>query len=205
MEDDLDEAGVQKVSDGIDALDSGDYDTAIQLLAEAQSAFPRAFTPPYHLGLAYKAQQRWPEALDVFLKAWARLPDNVPLDVYTGVLWNVGIVASVLGVWRYTRMAWERLGHPMIGAEGPPSIPMGEVWVSRRGMTPVLATRLDPARARILHDQPPGSDLQKGFIVVHDGERIGTLEHAGEPLPVFPVLDVVRSDADRVGKFEQMI
>lgn len=199
------ETSGQRMNVGIAELRNGDLALAVQVLRDASSIDPSYFAPWFNLGLAYKRLRDWPNALDVFLRAWRRLPANVSAELYTSVLWNVGISASIVGAWFYAHEAWKPLHPQIVGQRGdqPPSIPMGLVWVARQGFPPVLSRRLDPVRAQVVVPDAGDDQLSLDTIVVHDGERVGAKPHGKDQLAIFPVLHVVGSGPGALQAFEQ--
>jgi tetratricopeptide (TPR) repeat protein len=180
------------MNEGVKELDRGEFTRAVATLQTASSIDPTYFGPFFNLGLAQKALGDWSSAFDAFLKAWRLLPTKASAEIYCSILWNIAITASIIGDWSRARWAWNLLGHNVTAFDpGPPSIPMGSAWVSRSGLPPVLGSRLDPVRVRILAAEPGDALLKPGTVVVHDGERMGSKPHDGKDLPIFPVLAVI--------------
>jgi hypothetical protein len=176
------------VSIGIAYLRAGDASAAVGPLQAACEADPRHPVPWLNLGLAYKALHDWPRSLHAFSAAWECLPPGVATEIYASVLWNLGIVSSVLGDWKRARACWKRLGFPtQTGSSIPPSIPLGRAGVLMLdGDAPLFGKRLDPVRVEL--DQVPSlasrSELARRTIV-HDGERIRTQQQGGNALPIY--------------------
>ena len=180
------------MGEGVDLLDQGHVDQAIKVLFEAAAIDPVYFGTWYNLGLAYKRSRAWQDALDSFLRAWTRFPTGSPTEVYASILWNVGIAASALSAWRYAWRAWLALGFPILKmSDDPPVLPMGLAFVCEDPNDPVLGRRIDPARVELLAHAARDHRFVPGVVVIHDAERVGTQQHQGKDLPVFPVLQLV--------------
>ncbi len=186
----------RRTNDGVKALDSGDLSEALAALGDAAAIDPTYYLPRFNLGLTLKALRRWDDALDAFLAAWSRFPADGPVSVYASILWNVGIMATIAAKWPYAWRAWGALGYP-VGwfFDYPPTIPLGPTWVQRAGHSPVLARRLDPARAEIVAVSADDDVLLPGTIVANDGSRIASKDHLGAELAVLPVLVILSTPA----------
>lgn len=179
------------MGEGVDLLDAGDVDQAINALLDAAAIDPVYFGSWYNIGLAYKRRRAWQEALDSFLRAWTRFPTGLSTELYASILWNVGIAASALSAWRYARRAWLALGHPIQEiSDEPPTVSMGLAFVCDDPNSPVLGRRIDPARVELLARADRDHRLVPGVVVIHDAERVGAQQHQGSALPVFPILQI---------------
>jgi hypothetical protein len=176
---------------GIAHLRAGDAAAAVAPLQAACEADPHHPVPWLDLGLALKAMHDWPGSLQAFSTAWECLPPDVSTEIYASVLWNLGIVSSVLGDWKRARGCWKRLGFPtQTGSSIAPSIPLGRAGVlMREGDEPLFGKRLDPVRVEL--DLVPSLAARSGpasRTIVHDGERIATQQHNGHALPIYRAL-----------------
>jgi hypothetical protein len=178
-----------RMNDGVDELDRGNVVRAITLLEQACAIDPSYALPWLNRGLAYKAARQWKPALDAFLAAYARRTPTTSMEVYASLLWNIGITATALGEWKRAAAAWRLLGHRITASrDGSPSAPLGQAWLRRDGMVPVLGDRIDPARIRVTQDRPMETGFSRGQVAVHDAAKVGTMFYGQHELPIFPEL-----------------
>ena len=172
---------------GLACMARGDHPSAAEWLTAACETWPDHFGTWLNLGLARKAASDWPGSRAAFLAAWSRLPADVSTEQYSAVLWNLGLMATLQRDWLRARLAWNTLGFPsQARCAQPPSIPLGRAFIVLPGREdPGPGTRVDPVRLR--PDTPLGAD-GAACVVVHDAQRLGALEAAGEPRPVFAAL-----------------
>jgi hypothetical protein len=172
---------------GLASMAGGDHPSAAEWLGAACETWPEHFGTWLNLGLARKAAGDWAGSRTAFLAAWSRLPADVATGQYTALLWNLGLLATLQRDWLRARLAWNTLGFPsQVRCEQPPSIPLGKAFVVLPGRDePVPGTRVDPVR--LVPDVPLRAD-GAACVVVHDAQRLGALDVAGAPWPVFPAL-----------------
>lgn len=183
-----DQAGML-VNRGVLHLDAGDYAAAMTLFTQAARLDPAFYLPWFNLGLAQKRLRRWADAADSFGQAYARLPPDLSAEKAAGVIWNMGITATKIGLWNRAAGTWRLLGNS-VGRrpDGSPSVPLGFGWVRRGQLEPAFGARIDPARIQVLGPANTATGLQPGEVVVHDAERLGSRLHQGVNYPVFPEL-----------------
>jgi hypothetical protein len=180
------------MNDGVELLEAGRMESAIEILRVACGIDPTYFGPPFNLGLAYKAARNWECALDSFAAAWMRLDAQVPTDVYASILWNLGICATVSENWLFSRWAWSQLGFELdCKADGPPCIPLGYAWVSLTNDRYLFGERIDPARVQIMAVDQDRESVGVRAIVAHDMERLGSKAFEGRQLSIFRGLAVL--------------
>ena len=139
----------------------------------------------WNLGLVYKFQRRWPEALATFRR-------YVELAPQPEGFWNAGVVATALRDWPTARWAWRRLDFTVGGADGPPEVDFGlgpvRLDPDRSGEV-VWGRRIDPCRMRIESVPMPESGHRWHDIVLHDVVPNGSRRLGDQELPVFDELE----------------
>jgi hypothetical protein len=182
FDDDLRKLSQSFLNKGVEAQERGDLRTAEKMYLAA-SKDDTYFAPWLNLGLIYKREQKWDQALHAFRNCQGRLPSNVSAELYAQTLWNIGISATVLKHWAEAREAWVKLQYRVRGAPGsPPSTDEGEVVLRLPDGTERRAIGIDPCRAHLPEDPTE--------VFVRDAQRVGTSQLPGGPRPVFPVLAV---------------
>lgn len=165
--------------------DQGDREGAERAYKAAIAISPEWSVPYFNLGLLFKQQSRWEEALEVNQKVVLLAPGD------TGAWWNLGIAASALGNWSEARRAWSACGLTAPSEDGPPDFNFGTTAVR---LDPdavgevVWAHRIDPARSRIISVPLPATDYNYGDVLLTDGAPDGHRVVNGRELPVFNVL-----------------
>jgi hypothetical protein len=171
----------------------------------------------FHLGLFYKWRGRFREGLDANQRAYARLGAQRP------VLWNLALCATALGEGKLALEAWEKLGiQGTLSAAGMPSvanIPPMQVRVATLGedvgrndpLPPQVVTfevlwvqPLSPCHGVVQTPTVRKANVDFGDVVLWDGApvRVNTLE--GRPVPVFPLLSILRPGDERRLRFVGM-
>jgi len=173
--------------------DQGEREAAARAYRDAIRLGPSWEAPWFNLGLIHKERREWPEALQCNLKALELRPDNPP------AYWNLGIAATALERWDLARMAWQRYGIELPGADGPIEGDFGLVPIRvdpEEHPEVVWCRRLDPARARIENVPTPECGRRWRDVVLNDGEPRGFRRLGENEVPVFNELQVLkRSDA----------
>jgi len=173
---------------------AGDIAGAERAYRAASAAAPEWSIPAYNLGLIFKYEGRWQESLDWNQRAAALGPDD------EAAWWNLGIAATALGRWGDARVAWQQCGMADPGGDDPPDYRFGRVPVR---LDPggdgevVWASRLDPARARLISIPLPTSPFRWGDVVLNDGAAEGHRTVNGRDVPVFNVLQRLVSSTIR--------
>lgn len=173
------------VEDGNRLKDRGDWHGAEVSYRRAAAHEPTWSVPHYNLGLLCKQQGRWQESLAFNQRAAELDPGD------QAAWWNLGIAATALGSWAEARRAWSAYGLEVPPGEGPPEMNLGPVPVrlDPEGSGEVVwATRLDPARGRLLSIPLPLSGFRWHDVVLHDGAPNGYRTLRGKQVPVFDVL-----------------
>lgn len=170
---------------GNELADAGRPSDAEAAYLAAARADPGWSVPWYDLGLLCKYQGRWKESLEFNRRATERDPGD------EASWWNLGIAATALADWAQARRAWRACGIQLPAGEGPPEADLGPtpVRLDPDGEGEVVwASRMDPARARLLNVPLPASSFRWGDIVLHDGAAEGYRMLRGTRLSVFNVL-----------------
>jgi tetratricopeptide (TPR) repeat protein len=146
--------------------------------------------PRYNLGLLYKQQQNWEQALRYNRQA-------IKLDqTNAAAWWNLGIAATALRRWRIARSAWRGYGLEVPDGRGPVDLPCGFGPVRLRtdsGGEVVWADRLDPARAELASIPFPESGHRWRDVILNDGAPNGYRRYQGKEVPVLDELQLLRS------------
>jgi hypothetical protein len=143
----------------------------------------------WNLGLVYKFQRRWQQALEAFVR-------NSELNPSSEAYWNIAVTATALQNWTMARSAWRRLEFDVGPGDGPPEADFGPSPVRLNPDTDgevVWGVRVDPCRIRIKSVPLPGSGHRFDDIVLHDVVPNGTREFRGKTLGVFD--EILRLDA----------
>lgn len=171
----------------------------------------------FHLGLLHKWRGRFREGLAANQKAYARLGAQKP------VLWNIALCATALGEGRLALEAWEKLGlKGELSASGMPTIPgvpsmqvraatLGEDVGRNDPLPPNVVTfevlwvePLSPCHGVVRTPTVRKANVDFGDVVLWDGApvRVHTIE--GRPVPVFPLLSILRPGDERRLRFVGM-
>ncbi|MFT3922412.1 MAG: tetratricopeptide repeat protein [Myxococcales bacterium] len=171
----------------------------------------------FHLGLFHKWRGRFREGLDANQKAYARLGAHKP------VVWNLAICATALGEGRLALEAWDKLGiKGELSSSGMPSVPgvppmqvrvatLGEDVGRNDPLPPHVVTfevlwvePLSPCHGVVHTPTVRKANVDWGDVVLWDGApvRVNTVE--GRPVPVFPLLSILRPGDERRLRFVGM-
>ncbi len=167
------------------ALDEGRLDDAERLLLDITRANPTSATDWWNLGLVYKFQRRWQEALDAFVR-------NAELRPAPEPYWNAGVAATALRNWTAARWAWRQLELDVGPGDGAPEADFGPgpFRLNPDGSAEVVwGTRIDPCRMRIRSVPLPESGHRYDDIVLHDVVPRGSRELRGQQRSVFDELE----------------
>jgi len=178
---------------GIEHYNAGRYAETEIAWRAAAAADPGWDEPPFSLGVLYKWQGRWSEALASSRHALALNPQN------QGALWNTGIAATALRDWQAARAAWTGYGIELPPGEG--EIRAFAITTPIRldadsGEEVVWTRRIDPARAVITSVPLPESGRRHGDIVLHDGEPKGERMLGERTVAVFNMLGLWRASRE---------
>jgi hypothetical protein len=171
----------------------------------------------FHLGLFYKWRGRFKEGLDANQRAYARLGAQKP------ILWNLALCATALGEGKLALEAWEKLGiQGTVSASGMPSvadIPPMQVRVATLGedvgrndpLPPQVVTfevlwvqPLSPCHGVVQTPTVRKANVDYGDMVLWDGAPVRVHEVDGRPVPVFPLLSILRPGDERRLRFVGM-
>lgn len=171
----------------------------------------------FHLGLFHKWRGRFREGLAANQKAFARLGPQKP------VLWNIALCATALGEGRLALDAWEKLGlKGELSAAGMPmiqGIPSMQVRVATLGEDvgrndPLPANvvtfevlwvePLSPCHGVVRTPTVRKANVDFGDSVLWDGAPVRVHAVEGRPVPVFPLLSILRPGDERRLRFVGM-
>jgi hypothetical protein len=171
----------------------------------------------FHLGLLHKWRGRFHEGLDANQRAYGRLGAHKP------VLWNLALCATALGEGRLALEAWEKLGikgelsksgMPMV-----PGVPPAQVRVATLGedvgrndpLPPHVVTfevlwvePLSPCHGVVHTPTVRKANVDYGDVVMWDGAPVRVHSVDGRPVPVFPLLSILRAGDERRLRFVGM-
>lgn len=171
----------------------------------------------FHLGLFYKWRGRFREGLDANQKAYARLGPQKP------VLWNLAVCATALGEGKLALEAWDKLGlRGEVTSSGMPSVPgippmqvrvatLGEDVGRNDPLPPNVVTfevlwvsPLSPCHGVVQTPTVRKANVDFGDVVLWDGAPVRVHEVDGRPVPVFPLLSILRPGDERRLRFVGM-
>ena len=142
----------------------------------------------FDLGLIYKWERRWEEALDCNQRAAELVGPRKDEPAW----WNLGIAATALRRWEVARSAWKAYGIDLPDAAGQIE---GDFGLAPIRLNPdgdaevVWAQRVDPARARLVSIPFPQSQHRWADVVLHDGAPSGYRVLNGSDRAVFDELE----------------
>jgi hypothetical protein len=168
--------------------DAGQIAEAIVYYKKAIQAAPAWSAPWYNLGLIYKYEHNWTEAL----RCSRRAAELDPRD--EAAWWNLGIAATALNDWPEARRAWQAYGVKLPAGEGPIEENLGLTPIRLNpsgGGEVVWCRRIDPARAIIESIPFAESGHRYGDLLLHDGAPNGYRQVQGREVPVFDELEIL--------------
>ena len=171
------------------AFEAEDWDRAADLLEQAAAADPDGSGSAalwFDAALGHKFRRDWPEAYRLGREAAARAAREQEDPAF----WNLGIAATILRDWATARDAWAGYGVSLPPGDGQIDDDFGMTAIriaTPTGQEVVWATRLCPARARLL-SVPFDPARRFGEVVVHDGAPNGERVVDGRRYPVFDEL-----------------
>ncbi len=171
----------------------------------------------FHLGLLHKWRGRFREGLEANQRAYARLGAHKP------VLWNLALCATALGEGKLALEAWEKLGIKgelsSAGMPMVPGVPPMQVRVATLGedvgrndpLPPNVVTfevlwvePLSPCHGVVHTPTVRKANVDYGDVVLWDGAPVRVHEVDGRPVPVFPLLSILRPGDERRLRFVGM-
>ncbi len=181
----------------------------------------------FQLGLLHKWRGRFREALEANRKALVRLTKPSAADpkpqAPKQVLWNLAIAATALGEGKLALEAWEQIGiRGTLSGAGLPFVadmPAMQLRVATLGED---TGRSDPLPAKavtfeVLWVQPLSpchgviqsptvrrASVDYGDVVLWDGAPVRMNEVEGRPVPVFPLLWILRPGEEKRLRFVGM-
>jgi tetratricopeptide (TPR) repeat protein len=187
------------------------YDDALAAYRAALALEPERGAWWFNLGLLHKAKGEWAEALEVTQRARTLLRDDKP------VLWNIAIAATALGRGHDAAEALRKLGLPAeIAASGMPFVdglpplqvrvasvgsglgPAGSAVPDRSvGFELLWVTPISPVHGVVSSAAQRDAAVDYGDVVLWDAIPVGVGEHAGKPVPRFPLLAILRRGDER--------
>jgi tetratricopeptide (TPR) repeat protein len=191
------------------------YDDALAACRTALAIDPERGTWWFNLGLLHKARGEWAEALDVNRRARALLGDEKP------VLFNIAIAATALGRGDDAAEALRRLGlDAQVAPSGMPwveGLPPAQVRAATlgSGLNPrdsavpdrsvgfelLWVTPISPCHGVVSSASQRDASVDYGDVVLWDPVPVGVTDHAGKPVPRFPLLAVLRRGDERRFRF----
>jgi tetratricopeptide (TPR) repeat protein len=168
-------------------LAGGDLASAEKLFMESIEVVPLSGMPWFNLGLIYKRQRRWREAVACNTRSIA-----LGTDENDPAFWNLGIAATALRDWDTARSAWTGFGIEITPGAGPIEMDWGPspVRINPTANAEVLwGRRIDPARIQLENVPLPASGHRWHDIVLHDGEPRGERSIGDRTFPVFDELE----------------
>lgn len=187
--------------------------------ADAQAAFGRALELDrgrgdwwQDLAVLHKWRGRFEEALRATQEARTCLGET------RGTLWNIAICATAIGDGATACDAWNRLGIPaqpdpattMPVVEGLPPLMIRvlsrgsatdgtSAWPERAvGFELVWIAPLSPCHGVVQSPTFRDAPIDYGDLILWDGAPVAShIREGREPIPVFPVLEVLRQGAER--------
>jgi Flp pilus assembly protein TadD len=171
----------------------------------------------FQLGLFYKWRGRFREGLDANRKAVARAGAD------RGMLWNLAICATALGDGEAALEVWRSMGMPgelsKSGMPYVPDIPAMQVRVATMGedvgegdpLPPSAVTfevlwvqPLSPCHGVVQTPTARRASVDYGDVVLWDGAPVRVSTANDRPVPVFPLLWVLRPGDERRFRFVGM-
>jgi tetratricopeptide (TPR) repeat protein len=190
------------------------YDAAQAALEAALAEQPERGAWWFNLGLLHKARHDFPAALAANQRAHALLGDERPL------LWNLAICAIALGDGALAVQTLRKLGHDaQLGERGMPRVeglPPVQVRAATLGsglgsassiedravsLELLSVTPLSPLHGVVSSASYRDASIDYGDVVLWEPMPIGFGEHAGKPVPRFPLLSVLRKGDERRFRF----
>jgi hypothetical protein len=171
----------------------------------------------FQLGLLHKWRGRFREGLEANQKAYARL------GAERAVLWNLAICATALGEGKLALEAWHKLGIAgQLSAGGMPFVPdmppmqvrvatLGEDMgkgdpLPARAVTFELlwVAPLSPCHGVVQSPTARKASVDYGDVVLWDGAPVRVHQVDGKPVPVFPLLWILRPGTEQRLRFVGM-
>jgi hypothetical protein len=171
----------------------------------------------FHLGLLHKWRGRFREGLDANQRAYARL------GAQKAVVWNLALCATALGEGKLALEAWEKLGiRGELSKSGMPSVPgvppmqvrvatLGEDVGRNDPLPPHVVTfellwvdPLSPCHGVVRTPTVRKANVDFGDVVMWDGAPVHVAQVEGRPVPVFPLLSILRPGDERRLRFVGM-
>jgi hypothetical protein len=171
----------------------------------------------FQLGLFYKWRGRFGEGLDANQRAFARL------GAQRAVLWNLAICATALGEGKLALEAWQKLGIAGELSSGGmpfvPNMPPMQVRVATLGedigqsdpLPPQAVTfellwvaPLSPCHGVVQSPTARKASVDYGDVVLWDGAPVRVNQLDGKPVPVFPLLWILRPGSEKRLRFVGM-
>jgi tetratricopeptide (TPR) repeat protein len=177
----------------------------------------------FQLGLFYKWRGRFREGLDANQKAYTRLIARDKASEPRAVLWNLAICATALGEGKLALEAWAKLGiQGELSASGMPFVPnmppmqvrvatMGEE-IGQADPLPSKAVTfellwvfpLSPCHGVVQSPTARKASVDYGDVVLWDGAPVRVHEVDQRPVPVFPLLWILRAGEEQRLRFVGM-
>jgi hypothetical protein len=168
----------------------------------------------FQLGLFHKWRGRFREGLEANQKALVRQGEG------RAVLWNLAICATAVGEGKLALEAWSKLGiRAELASSGMPFVPdmppmqvrvatLGEE-IGRGDLLPEKAVTfellwvapLSPCHGVVQSPSARKASVDYGDVVLWDGAPVRVHEVAGRPVPVFPLLWILRAGEEKRLRF----
>ena len=171
---------------------AGKAHEAIKYYKKSIASSPDWSVPRYNLGLLHKYRGEWSDSYACNSQALRLAADD------EATLWNTGIAATALGLWKEARAAWTAYGVEIPPGSGPIEMDLGTVPIrinAEEGGEVVWCRRIDPARAIILCIPLAQSGHAYGDLLLHDGAAVGYRMRGDTQIPVFNSLAILTPSA----------
>ena len=191
---------------------------------DAQKAYALALTIDdsngafwFHLGLLHKWRGRFEAGLEANKKALVRLGPRKP------VLWNLALCATALGEGQLAAETWQKLGIPAevtaskmpLVRDMPPmqlrvatvgeELGQGDPLPAKTVAFEVLWLQpLSPCHGVVQSPTARRASIDYGDLVLYDGAPVRMAEVEGRPVPIFPLIWLLRPGKEQRLRFVAM-
>ncbi|MDH5671729.1 MAG: tetratricopeptide repeat protein [Myxococcales bacterium] len=168
----------------------------------------------FNLGLVHKARRAFGDGLKAYRRARELMGDERPL------LWNLAICAIGSGKGAAAVEALRALGHDaQLTPRGMPYVadlpplqvrvatvgsglgPEGVLPERSVGFELLWVTPLSPCHGVVASASYRQASADFGDLVLWDGTPVDVVEHAGKPLPRFPLLGILRKGEEHIFRY----
>lgn len=193
------------------------YARAVVAYNEAIAIAPTRGQTYFDLSLAHKRRGNWRASLDAAESARELLGNE------KRVLWNIAIAATALGLGKTAQDAWRALGIAATVSEGGmplvEGIPECELRLATRGaghektsipneaigFEIVRVAPLSPCHGVVISPTNRAALADYGDLVLWDGAPVSVRQTANGPVPVFPLLALLRRGNEKRFPFVALV